>query len=60
MDKQEIHKLALKAGAAQFYPKAQGDREDNYLVGYQFLERFAQLVKEKSVEDVYQLVKEKP
>lgn len=35
-----IEKLALKCGAAKFYPEAQLVREDNYLVGKQFLEKF--------------------
>lgn len=36
-----IDQLALKAGAAKFYPAGQRVKEDNYLVSKGFLERFA-------------------
>lgn len=36
--------LSLEAGAAKFYPKKQSNIQDAYLVGKQFLERFAALV----------------
>lgn len=32
--------LALRCGAARFYPEAQAERDDAYLVGQQFLERY--------------------
>lgn len=45
-----IIQLALKAGAAEFYPERQSSKDDTYLVGSQFLERFAQLVAEAERE----------
>ena len=42
MTDDRLTELALEAGAAKFYPKAQGEwSERNYLVGLRFLQRFA-------------------
>ena len=60
IDRDTINSLALECGAAEFYPARQSepaftDKEkkvpQNYLVGYGFLECFAQLVTQKAVED---------
>lgn len=43
--------MARDAGAAKFYPIAQETKEDSYLVGVGFLERFAALVAAAERED---------
>ena len=40
-----ITELALQAGAARFYPDRQAATPDSYLVGQEFLQRFAELVR---------------
>ena len=39
-----IHKLALQAGAARFYPEQQAVKQEIYLVSQGFLEKFAELL----------------
>ena len=39
-----VHKLALEAGAARFYPEQQAVKQELYLVSQGFLERFAELL----------------
>lgn len=39
-----IHKLALQAGAARFYPEQQSVKQELYLVSQGFLEKFAELL----------------
>lgn len=41
MELEKINELALKAGAAKFYPAHQQVHEENYVVTKGFLERFA-------------------
>lgn len=40
MTDKEIESLAMKAGAAKFYPEAQRVNEQNYLVPAGFLRKF--------------------
>ena len=56
MTSDEIIELAKAAGAANFYPKTQTVKADNYLVGQEFLERFAKLVAAKEREACAKLV----
>jgi len=51
MKQDEIIEMARQAGAAKFYPEVQSVKEDNYLVGQKFLERFAKLVADKEREE---------
>jgi len=51
MTQTDIIEMAKQAGAAKFYPEAQSVKEDNYLVGQKFLERFAKLVAAKAFPD---------
>ena len=44
MSREDIVRMAHEAGAAEFYPRTQSVREQNYIVGQGFLERFAALV----------------
>ena len=41
---EQIHTLALQAGAARFYPEQQAVKQELYLVSQGFLEKFAELV----------------
>ena len=45
-----IHKLALQAGAARFYPEQQAVKQELYLVSQGFLEKFAELVEKHKLE----------
>ena len=45
---EQIHTLALQAGAARFYPEQQ-----IYLVGQGFLEKFAELVEKHKLEQLF-------
>ena len=45
-----ITELALQAGAARFYPDRQAVTPDSYLVGQEFLQRFAELVRNEALE----------
>ena len=45
-----IHKLALEAGAARFYPEQQSVKQELYLVSQGFLEKFAELVEKHKLE----------
>lgn len=56
MTQDEIIEMAKAAGAANFYPKKQTVKADNYLVGQEFLERFAKLVADKEREACAMLV----
>lgn len=51
MNQEDILKMAREAGAAKFYPERQSKTVENYLVGQEFLERFAALVAEKAEQD---------
>lgn len=51
MNQEEILKMAREAGAAKFYPDRQSKTVENYLVGQEFLERFAALVAAKAAQD---------
>jgi hypothetical protein len=50
---EEIHELAIQAGAAKFYPGHQskplkdGEEPVNYIISSGFLERFAKLIYDK-------------
>ena len=44
MTRDDVIRMAHEAGAAQFYPAAQSTKDQNYLVGAGFLERFAALI----------------
>lgn len=46
-----IQELALKAGAAKFYPEHQKASKDTYLVSAGFLEKFAALVAEQAKKE---------
>lgn len=45
-----VHKLALEAGAARFYPEQQQVKQELYLVSQGFLERFAELVQKHKLK----------
>ena len=45
-----IHKLALEAGAARFYPEQQSVKQELYLVSQGFLEKFTELVEKHKLE----------
>lgn len=47
---EQIHALALQAGAARFYPEQQAVKQELYLVGQGFLEKFAELVEKHKLE----------
>ena len=47
---EQIHTLALQAGAARFYPEQQAVKQELYLVSQGFLERFAELVEKHKLE----------
>ena len=47
---EQIHTLALQAGAARFYPEQQAVKQELYLVGQGFLEKFAELVEKHKLE----------
>lgn len=47
---EQIHTLALQAGAARFYPEQQATKQELYLVGQGFLEKFAELVEKHKLE----------
>ena len=52
-----LHKLAILAGAAKFYPEQQSIKEDNYLVSRHFLERFAQGITTTAFNEGYRACK---
>lgn len=54
MTRDDIIRMARDAGAAKFYPIAQETKEDSYLVGVGFLERFAALVAAAERDEVRQ------
>lgn len=58
MTQDEIIEMAKAAGAANFYPKKQTVKADNYLVGQEFLERFAKLVEERTAAKERERIKE--
>lgn len=47
---EQIHILALQAGAARFYPDQQATKQELYLVSQGFLEKFAELVEKHKLE----------
>lgn len=47
---EQIHALALQAGAARFYPEQQAVKQELYLVSQGFLEKFAELVEKHKLE----------
>ena len=51
----KIIEAALLAGATRAYPEAQSTRDDAYLVGRQFLERFYALAYRQALEDAAKL-----
>lgn len=51
----DIHRLAREAGAAAFYPTKQAVKDDNYVVGQGFLEKFAALVAAHEREECAQI-----
>ena len=46
----QVHTLALQAGAARFYPEQQATKQELYLVSQGFLEKFAELVEKHKLE----------
>ena len=50
---EQIHTLALQAGAARFYPEQQATKQELYLVGQGFLEKFAELVEKHKLEQLF-------
>ena len=53
-----ITELALQAGAARFYPDRQAVTPDSYLVGQEFLQRFAELVRNDALDEAAELADE--
>lgn len=51
MAKNQIIELAKQAGAARFYPERQAVTPDAYLVGQDFLQRFAELVRNAVLDE---------
>ena len=49
----QVHTLALQAGAARFYPEQQAVKQELYLVGQGFLEKFAELVEKHKLEQLF-------
>ena len=47
----KIIEAARLAGATRAYPEAQSTRDDAYLVGRQFLERFYAIARAEALED---------
>ena len=47
---EQIHALAMQAGAARFYPEQQAVKQELYLVSQGFLEKFAELVEKHKLE----------
>lgn len=47
---EQIHALAMQAGAARFYPEQQAVKQELYLVIQGFLEKFAELVEKHKLE----------
>ena len=47
---EQIHSLALQAGAARFYPEQQAAKQEISLVSQGFLEKFAELVEKHKLE----------
>lgn len=50
MKREDWIEIAKKAGAASFYPAAQEVSKDSFIVGEQFLNRFAKLVEQATLE----------
>ena len=50
---EQIHTLALQAGAARFYPEQQAVKQELYLVIQGFLEKFAELVEKHKLEQLF-------
>lgn len=50
MTKNDLKRIALQVGASEFYPETQTVKEQNYIVGQMFLERFANLVRQETLE----------
>jgi len=59
IDKDTIIKLAREAGAARFYPETQATKPDAYVVGQEFLERFAQAAYKLGLEDAAKVCDQK-
>lgn len=51
MTNDQITELAKQAGAARFYPERQAVTPDAYLVGQDFLQRFAELWRNEVLEE---------
>lgn len=51
MTPNQIIELAKQAGAAKFYPERQAVTPDAYLVGQDFLQRFALLVRNQVLDE---------
>lgn len=51
MTPNQIIELAKQAGAARFYPERQAVTPDAYLVGQDFLQRFALLVRNQVLDE---------
>lgn len=51
MTSEKVKQLALKAGAARFYPDKQKTVDDCYIVSRGFLERFAEEIRQATLED---------
>lgn len=49
----QVHTLALQAGAARFYPEQQTVKQELYLVSQGFLEKFAELVEKHKLEQLF-------
>ena len=50
---EQVHTLALQAGAARFYPEQQAVKQELYLVSQGFLEKFAELVEKHKLEQLF-------
>ena len=58
MTPDRITELAKQAGAARFYPDRQAVTPDSYLVGQEFLQRFAELVRNDVLDEAAELADE--
>jgi NAD dependent epimerase/dehydratase family enzyme len=56
---EQVHTLALQAGAARFYPEQQAVKQELYLVSQGFLEKFAELVEKHKLEQELEQTKVK-
>ena len=50
---EQVHTLALQAGAARFYPEQQAVKQELYLVSQGFLEKFDELVEKRKLDQLF-------